>query len=36
MRERGSVLAEEYRPEGLYLAGIVKQEDLHLFEGYFI
>jgi GTP-binding protein HflX len=36
MRERGSVQAEEYRPEGLYLAGIVKQEDLHLFEGYFI
>ncbi len=36
MRERGSVLTEEYRPEGLYLEGIVKREDLHLFEGYLV
>lgn len=36
MRERGSVTAEEYRPEGLYLEGIVKQEDLHSFEGYLV
>ncbi|MGN0708466.1 MAG: GTPase HflX [Faecalibacterium sp.] len=36
MRERGSVLAEEYRPEGLYLEGIVKIEDLHCFEGYLV
>ena len=34
MRERGSVLAEEYRPDGLYLEGIVRREDLHLFERY--
>ena len=36
MRERGSVLTEEYRPEGLYLEGIVKREELHLFEGYLV
>ena len=36
MRERGSVLTEEYRPEGLYLEGIVKREDLHFFEGYLV
>ena len=35
MRERGSVLTEEYRPDGLYLEGIVKTEDLNRFEGYF-
>ena len=36
MRQRGSVQAEEYRPEGLYLEGVVKREDLHLFEGYLV
>ena len=36
MRERGSVQTEEYRPEGLYLEGIVKREDLHHYEGYLI
>ena len=36
MRERGSVLTEEYRPEGLYLEGIVKREDLHVFENYLV
>lgn len=34
MRERGSVLCEEYREGGLYLEGIVKTEDLHSFEEY--
>ena len=36
MRERGSVQAEEYRADGLYLEGIVKTEDLHCFEGYLV
>ncbi len=36
MRERGSVLAEEYRTDGLYLEGMVKREDLHLFEPYLV
>ena len=36
MRERGSVQAEEYRENGLYLEGIVKTEDLHCFEGYLV
>lgn len=36
MRERGSVLTEEYRPDGLYLEGIVKREDLHVFENYMV
>ena len=36
MRERGSVQAEEYREDGLYLEGIVKTEDLHCFEGYLV
>ena len=36
MRERGSVLSEEYRPDGLYLEGIVKREDLHIFENYLV
>ncbi len=34
MRQRGTVLAEEYRPEGLYLEGIVKAADLHRFVEY--
>ena len=29
MRENGTVLTEEYRPEGVYLEGIVKTMDLH-------
>ena len=36
MRERGSVLSEEYRPDGLYLEGIVKREDLHIYENYLV
>lgn len=36
MRERGSVQAETYREDGLYLEGIVKTEDLHCFEGYLV
>lgn len=31
MRENGTVLTEEYRPEGVYLEGIVKTMDLHPF-----
>lgn len=34
MRQRGTVLAEEYRPDGLYLEGIVKTMELHLFQDY--
>ena len=34
MRQRGTVLVEEYRPEGLYLEGIVKAADLHRFAEY--
>ena len=36
MRQRGSVLTEEYRPDGLYLEGIVKREDLHLYQPYLV
>ena len=36
MRERGRVQTEEYRPDGLYLEGTVKREDLHLFEEYLV
>lgn len=36
MRQRGTVLAEEYRPDGLYLEGIVKTMDLHHFTGYLV
>ncbi len=36
LRQRGTVLAEEYRPEGLYLEGIVKAMDLHLLEDYLV
>ena len=36
MRQRGSVLKEEYRPDGLYLEGIVKREDLHLYQPYLV
>ena len=36
LRRRGTVLAEEYRPEGLYLEGIVKAMDLHLLEDYLV
>lgn len=31
MRQRGTVLAEEYRPDGVYLEGIVKAADVHRF-----
>ena len=34
MRQRGSVTAEEYRSDGLYLEGVVKAEDLHLYQPY--
>ncbi|MDD3428908.1 MAG: GTPase HflX [Oscillospiraceae bacterium] len=36
MRERGTVLQEEYRDGGLYLKGIVKKEDFHYFESYLL
>ena len=36
LRQRGTGLAEEYRPEGLYLEGIVKAMDLHLLEDYLV
>ena len=36
MRQRGTVLAEEYRPDGLFLDGIVKVSDLHLLAPYLL
>lgn len=36
MRQRGSVLIEEYRPEGVYLEGLVKSSDFYLYEPYLI
>ena len=36
MRENGTVLTEEYRPEGVYLEGIVKTMDLHRFIPYLV
>ena len=36
LRDRGSVQAEEYRPDGLYLEAIAKREELHLFEPYML
>lgn len=36
MRENGTVLTEEYRPEGVYLEGIVKTMDLHRFAPYLV
>lgn len=36
MRENGTVLTEEYRPEGVYLEGIVKTMDLHRFTLYLV
>lgn len=36
LRESGSVLAEEYRADGVYVEGIVKTSDLHRFTPYFI
>lgn len=36
MRENGTVLTEEYRPEGVYLEGIVKSMDLHRFAPYLV
>ena len=36
MRENGTVLTEEYRPEGVYLEGIVKTMDLHCFTPYLV
>ncbi len=34
MRRRGSVSVEEYRQEGVYFEGIVKNDDLHLYLPY--
>lgn len=36
LRGSGSVLAEEYRADGLYVEGIVKTADLHRFTPYLI
>lgn len=36
LRESGSVLAEEYRADGVYVEGIVKTTDLHRFTPYLI
>ena len=35
-RTRGSVLAEEYRSDGVYYKATVKVEDLHLVEPYLL
>ena len=36
LRESGSVLAEEYRADGVYVEGIVKTTDLHRFMPYLL
>lgn len=36
MRTRGSISAEEYRQNGVYYEGIVKVDDLHLYEPYML
>lgn len=36
MRERGSVLVEEYKENGVYFEGIVKAMDLHHFTQYIV
>ena len=35
IRAQGTMLTEEYRPEGVYCEGVVKAADLHLFVPYF-
>jgi len=35
-RTRGSVLAENYRPDGVYYKATVKVDELHLFEPYLL
>ena len=36
MCSRGSVLAEEYRENGVYYKATVKVDDLHRFEAYLL
>ena len=36
LRSRGSVLAEEYREDGVFYRGTVKIDDLHRFEPYLV
>jgi GTP-binding protein HflX len=36
LRARGSVTKEEYRDDGVYLEGIVKAEELHLYADYLV
>ncbi len=36
MRENGTVLAEEYREDGLFLEGVVKTSDLHRYTPYLV
>lgn len=34
MRQAGSIQKEEYRPDGVYLEGLARIEDLHLYQPY--
>ncbi len=36
MRSGGSVLIEEYRDAGVYFEGLVKAEDLHIYQNYLV
>ena len=36
MRQRGSVTMEEYREDGVYLEGIVKTSDFHIYQPYLV
>ena len=36
MRTRGTVLAEEYREDGVYLEGIIKAIDVHILDGFYV
>lgn len=36
LREGGTVLTEEYREDGVYFEGVVRAQEVHLLEGYFV
>lgn len=36
MRQAGSIQKEEYRPDGVYLEGLARIEDLHLYQPYLV
>ena len=36
MRQRGSVTMEEYREDGVYLEGLVKTSDFHIYQPYLV